>query len=335
MGTCKKASVVSVALFLWAALSAAESSPYPVSPVISGITWDTNTHSSTANGSDLWPTTWGSDGNVYTSWGDGGGFGGADAGLGFARVSGGPTSYVGANLWSRPRPGGKSTGIVCVDGVLYAWINEQDGTWPNVSTGLGKSTNLGSSWTFSTSIWPNTTGSFRPFSFLQFGRDNAGARDSYVYSYGEKIRNPRDIFLARVPKSSIMTRSTYEFFAGLNSSGIPIWTTDVGQIEPVFSDPNSSSETSVLGHVIYNPGIGRYILATARDRNMGRLSISDAPERMCSALPSSRGHMLWPAPWGFSAGRASRLPSATFQRHPATVSTFPASDALFLQAVCL
>jgi len=29
-----------------------------------------------ANGSDLWPVTWGKDGNVYTFFGDGGGFGG-------------------------------------------------------------------------------------------------------------------------------------------------------------------------------------------------------------------------------------------------------------------
>src|ERR1035438_5410192 len=52
--------------------------PYPPSPVIRGITWHWDTYRTAAVGSDLWPVTWGPDGHLYTAWGDGGGFGGAD-----------------------------------------------------------------------------------------------------------------------------------------------------------------------------------------------------------------------------------------------------------------
>src|SRR5262245_58381064 len=71
--------------------------PYPRSQVITGMTWDLSTVSSMrkANGSDLWPMTWASDGNLYGAWGDGGGFDGNSnttgrVSLGFAQITGMP-----------------------------------------------------------------------------------------------------------------------------------------------------------------------------------------------------------------------------------------------------
>ena len=43
--------------------------PYPPSQVIESITWSNKI--TLASGSDLWPATWASDGNLYTMWGDG------------------------------------------------------------------------------------------------------------------------------------------------------------------------------------------------------------------------------------------------------------------------
>ena len=43
---------------------------------IESITFDWAGAYTEPNGSDLWPVTWGKDGNVYTFFGDGGGFGG-------------------------------------------------------------------------------------------------------------------------------------------------------------------------------------------------------------------------------------------------------------------
>ena len=50
--------------------------PYPFSNVLIGVQWDWTTFDKRAPGSDIWPITWADDGNQYTAWGDGGGFGG-------------------------------------------------------------------------------------------------------------------------------------------------------------------------------------------------------------------------------------------------------------------
>jgi len=75
--------------------------PYPPSSVIKSITWHWDTHTTAAPGSDLWPVTWASDGDIYVAWGDGGGFGGTNSdgrvSMGFARITGAPESYVGIN----------------------------------------------------------------------------------------------------------------------------------------------------------------------------------------------------------------------------------------------
>ena len=59
--------------------SCAPESSYPPSPVIRSITWHSETLTSSAPGSDLWPVTWGPDGHIYTSWGDQGTLGIFDA----------------------------------------------------------------------------------------------------------------------------------------------------------------------------------------------------------------------------------------------------------------
>src|SRR6516162_8230663 len=68
--------------------------PYPPSKLIRGITWEWETYTNAALGSDLWPVTWGPDDNLYVAWGDGGGFGGTDAdgrvAMGIGRIEGGP-----------------------------------------------------------------------------------------------------------------------------------------------------------------------------------------------------------------------------------------------------
>src|SRR5882757_4828558 len=57
-------------------ISTAASAPYPASQIITSMTWDCSTVTGLrkASGSDIWPLTWASDGNLYGAWGDGGGF---------------------------------------------------------------------------------------------------------------------------------------------------------------------------------------------------------------------------------------------------------------------
>src|SRR5512138_2603697 len=68
--------------------------PYPVSPVIAGLTWAGEVVVCGRSGSgDNWPITWVDDDLCITAWGDGPGFDGptsrdARLSLGFARIRG-------------------------------------------------------------------------------------------------------------------------------------------------------------------------------------------------------------------------------------------------------
>jgi hypothetical protein len=118
--------------------------PYPPSPVIAGVTWDWTTHRTAAPGSDLWPVTWGADDHLYAAWGDGGGFGGTDqdgrVALGFARIEGPPERFLGVNINGGKNPAhrasfaerGKTGGVLAVGDRLYAWLNTENGRWPDV-----------------------------------------------------------------------------------------------------------------------------------------------------------------------------------------------------------
>ena len=79
--------------------------------------------------------------------------------------------------------------------------------------------------------------------FLNFGRNYAGARDDYVYIYsqdGPGAYDPYDdIVMARVPKSKIRERTSYEFFAGPGSDARTIWDADMAKRAPVFHFPGS------------------------------------------------------------------------------------------------
>lgn len=258
------------------------------SPVIRSITWHSETLTSSAPGSDLWPVTWGPDGHIYTSWGDGGGFGGTNSdgrvSMGFARLEGPPEKYVAVNInggkngkhpASFPRKG-KTGGIVFVDGVFYAWLNRQDGSWPSVNHSLIWSDDRGASWKESSWKWPKGEGNFQPNTFLQFGRDYAGARDEYVYFYGRNgtaWAKGTHGYLGRVHRAKLKVRDAYEFFAGLDAEDTPIWSPDVNERKPHFTDP-----AGVEGiQVIYHAAIRRYLLTVHRG-DQGTLGIFDAPE---------------------------------------------------------
>jgi hypothetical protein len=76
--------------------------PYPQSKQILDIEWDFESIVTLAPGSDNWPITWPDDDKQYTSWGDGGGFGGTNqegrVSLGFASVEGSSGRYQGRNI---------------------------------------------------------------------------------------------------------------------------------------------------------------------------------------------------------------------------------------------
>ena len=287
---CRRILVVMLLANMGRASSAlcTEAVPYPPSPVIASISWDVNTLVTAAPGSDLWPVTWGADGHLYTSWGDGGGFGGTNSkgrvSMGFARIEGPPEHYVVANInggvnaahvTSFPSKG-KTGGIVSVEGTLYAWLNQQDGPWPSVNESLIWSDDLGASWSRSSWTWTKGEGNFKANTFLQFGRDYAGARDEYVYFYGRNETawgHSPHVYLGRVPRTKLKTRGAYEFFAGLDTDGVPTWSANVNKRRPHFTDPAGAEGAQV----VYNPALKRYLLTVHRG-DQGTLGVFDAPE---------------------------------------------------------
>jgi hypothetical protein len=96
---------------------------------------------------------------------------------------------------------------------------------------------------------------------------------------------PAKTFMSRVPSGSILTQSAYQYYAGLNNNGGPIWTTDVTRMQPIFSNRNANKTDSHgvvwvmatgLDTPVYNPALGRYI-ATSSSSPLGQTSFYDAP----------------------------------------------------------
>ena len=172
-----------------------------------------------AKGGDNWPMTWADDDHLYTAYGDGNGF---EPGipeklsLGFARVEGGPADFSGVNIRSpsgEQRGGGKAgkkaSGMLMVDGVLYLWARNAGNAQLAWSNDHGRTWEW-SDWTFTTSFGCPT--------FLNFGRDYAGARDDYVYVYSHDSGDaylPADrMVLARVPRDRIKDRTLVRILRG-------------------------------------------------------------------------------------------------------------------------
>jgi len=265
--------------------------PYPPSPVFAEVRFDFAVRDRRAPGSDNWPMTWADDGHQYTSWGDGGGFGGTNedgrVSLGVARVEGDGADYTGHNVWGGKRADapaefeGKSYGIICAEGRLYMWVSPGSGNTNYDEARLAVSKDHGKHW--SRADWAFARADqFMVPTFCQFGQDNTDARDGYLYSYATRLQNdddkmqvPGEIDLMRVPKDRILEREAYTFFAGLDASGEPTWTPDLTARKPVFEDPNGTRRTSV----VYQPTLGRYLLCTAHNQaDSGNLGIFDAPE---------------------------------------------------------
>ena len=252
--------------------------PYPSSALIEKVSFaPPSSVIRQAIGSDNWPVTWADDDLQYTAYGDGWGFEpgtGEKLSLGFARISGSARDFRGENVRSAsgertgdgPK-GPKASGMLGVDGVLYMWVR-------NVANSqLGWSTDHGRTWKwgfrFSTSFGSPT--------FLNFGRDYGGARDDFVYTYSQDgpsaYVSDDAIVLARVGRSKIGDRPSYEFFSGLDASGRPLWTPRIEARAPVFRFPGRCARVDV----VYNPGIRRYLMALAFD-SKGGWGLFDAPE---------------------------------------------------------
>ena len=285
--------------------------PYPYSHDIKSVTWDFSTLDSLrrAHGSDIWPCAWANDGNLYCAWGDGGGFDGDSdttgrVSLGFARISGAPDSrdpdgFTGKNVWGDAPQyaehaatfGGKVHTMTSVDGVLYAYGS----LWTQAET--PDPVHRSNSGKVPTLIWSDDLGSTwqrAPWtsrqlgSFLNFGQDNGGALDSYVYIYYSREGDDNDVFLMRAPKTQLRADpgvvGVYEYLMGVDEKGEPgSWSAVEADARPIFTDPNG-----VVVEVVYDAPIGRYLLTSGH--NPKRTAATDSAGKV--------GLFESPNPWG-------------------------------------
>jgi len=258
--------------------------PYPPSKAIARIDWaDKETIVRKGKGGDNWPLTWADDDHLYTAYGDAHGFEPKlpiKLSLGLARIEGGPGDFQGINLRSptleqkgEGPAGKKASGMLMVDGVLYLWVRNAG------NSQLAWSADHGKSWTWSD--WKFTTSLGCP-TFLNFGRNYAGARDEYVYVYShdhDSAYKPADrMVLARVPKDQITRREAYEFFVKRQADGEPVWSKDIEQRGAVFTYSGSCYRSGIS----YNAPLKRYLwcqtLPGDDPRFAGGLGIYDAPQ---------------------------------------------------------
>jgi CubicO group peptidase (beta-lactamase class C family) len=284
--------------------------PYPTSPVIAGIKWaPPESIIRAARGSDNWPMTWADDDALYTAYGDGFGFEPfveKKLSLGLAKITGTLPGLRGLNIRSETfealgdgKTGRKASGLLCVDGVLYVLVRNA------ANAQLGWSADHGASWTWAD--WKFTE-SFGCPTFLNFGKDYAGARDGYVYIYshdhGSAYERADRFVMARVPKDKLRERAAYEFLQKVDRGNQPVWTKNVAERGAVFENPAACYRSGIS----YNPGLKRYLWCQAgpgKDtRFSGGLGIYDAPEPWgpwTTAFHSSA--------WDVGPGESASLPT--------------------------
>jgi hypothetical protein len=281
---------------------AAPQQPYPHSRRVTAVTWDFATETRRALGSDLWPCTWARDDAQYCAWGDGGGFDGNDdhigrVSLGFARITGFPVTPLAAkNVWGAPPYaeheatfGGKVLSLISIDGVLYAiggfWTSD-DVPVPTQRGDIGPflslawSSDLGASWQMASWSTPSNLGTF-----LNFGRDNAGAIDSYVYIYYVRKDDTKHIFLKRVLKDQLRSDpSVPGLYQYLSRKDGRTWSTSEADAVAVFFDANNL----YCPDVVYDGQLRRYLMTVGHYR-------SGNPD---DSSPGEFGIFEGASPWG-------------------------------------
>ena len=265
------------------------------------MTFNAQSHRRAAQGSDNWPTTWSNDGNQYAMWGDGGGFGGTEsagrASLGVARIEGDGRNYRGVNRFGGKGGQcdstitGKAHGApISIGGVLYAWITPGAGAQGYQRFTLHRSRDKACTWTPLDVSFVHSRDHISFGSFVQFGRDNAAARDAYIYTVATEVtdtstltivQKPGRVMLVRVPAASIEDRGAYEFFAGLDSSGEPQWSTDPADRLPIYQDSHGVGPFPQMAFV---PGLDRMVYANQHGSGSGDagaqslLTLAEAPQ---------------------------------------------------------
>ena len=227
---------------------------------------------------DTHPMTWAEDDEIYVSAGDPL-WGETESGLDVEKFSGMPPDYTITKVnhmndylgWGGDGP--KPSGMICVDGVLYlAHQNMLRTRRPahslcsqHGSDGqIVYSTNKGQFWvpTLGNIEAPMFPGhKFGGPAFVNFGKNNEGARDEYVYAVStDQWDNGSNLRLGRVRADRIMDRIAWQWVCAFGPSGEPAWNRDLDASVPVLSIHRWIG----MPEMVYLSGIERYLLFTWR-----------------------------------------------------------------------
>jgi hypothetical protein len=264
------------------------------------VTFDESSHRRLATESDNWPITWSDDDNQYAVWGDGGGFGSdglqGRVEFGVARVTGVHDNYEGFNRFgglNAECPGGirgKGHGApLSIGGVLYVWFTPSASTMGFDTFILFRSRDKGCTWTLLDAAFTREEDGISFGSFVQFGKDHGLARDAYVYTVAVEVtgtlvlntvQRPGRIILLRVPRLTIEDRGAYEFYAGLDRTGQPKWSTSQADKVPIYDDPSGVGPFPQMSFV---PGLQRLVYTNQHGDGSttsgyrSRLTMAEAP----------------------------------------------------------
>ena len=139
---------------------------------------------------------------------------------------------------------------------------------------------------------------FSLLSVLQMGRNYEANRDGYVYLYspnGNTDGTMNQLVMLRVPKSRLLDRGAYEYFAGVRPDGKGSWSKDIDGRAVVHTFPRGWVNKTYfpwawLPSVTYNAPLGLYMMA-----NWGTGSAADG---LWFGKPSYLGSWVSSNPWG-------------------------------------
>ena len=235
---------------------------------------------------DMWPITWGLDGNLYGGAGDN-----RLSPMNFWRVRGEPCLAHKSHQNDffldlidnlpldpvsccrsddvDPFMGIKPAGLLDVEGLLYFAVEYQNYGWDerfkrqeNVRGQIITSWDYGKHWNLGATPPDFFSGRLSSCHFVQYGAGYRDAPDGYVYAYFPVADDGRSywengdaMILGRVPRHHIIDRKYWQFYTGMEQDQ-PQWSETDAQAKEVFRYPLMCGEN----HISYNKGIGRYLL---------------------------------------------------------------------------
>jgi len=228
---------------------------------------------------DTFPLTWADDDAIYASSGDPC-WGESHDGLDVEKFTGDSpadwkiTKFAHMNEytgWGGNGP--KPTGMICVDGILYLAFQNLLREKPPLY-GLVSQHGSDAQIVYSPKRWgwwiphmnemknPMFPGSkFGGPAFVQHGKNNADARDDYVYAVSsDQWDNGSNIRVGRVPKDKITGYATWEWVCAWDTEGKPVWSGVLENAIPVLS----AYKMFGCPEMVYLPKLKRYLFLSWR-----------------------------------------------------------------------